>query len=216
MTADHLAGWVRFVTSPAAPAAAMRPVELEGYLTGIIVAPDLILPSVWVDGLWGDGEPMFDEIAEFQTVLDSVMTFYNATIERIDDDGPAWRPMFFNAVGTADLDKASIWVRGFWQAMRFVPAAWSALAEDERTQILVEPFATFLDVEDIPLPENIDEIRRNSADLIPRVLPALRKLAQIRSANPANRVARRTTKTGRNNTCPCGSGKKYKRCCRPN
>ena len=213
MTADHLAGWVRFLTSPAAPATAMRPVELEGYLTGIIVAPDLIPPSVWLEGLWGDDEPVFDGIAAFQPVPDSVMAFYNATIERLDDKGPAWRPMFFNADGTANLEKAAIWVRGFWQAMRFVPAAWSGLAEDERTQLLVEPFATFIEIEDIPLPDNIDAIRRNSAAFIPRVLPALRKLAQIRSADPDNRVIRHPRKTGRNDTCPCGSGKKYKRCC---
>jgi uncharacterized protein len=213
MTADHLAGWVRFLTSPAAPATAMRPVELEGYLTGIIVAPDLIPPSVWLDCLWGDAELPFDEIGDLQAALDSVMAFYNATIERIDSEGPAWRPMFFDANGAADLDKTTTWVRGFWQAMSFMPAAWSALAEDERTQLLVEPFATFIEIKDIPLPDNIEEIRRNSADLIPRVLPTLRKLAQIRSADPANRVSRRAAKTGRNDTCPCGSGKKYKRCC---
>lgn len=214
MTADHLAGWIRFLTSPAAPATAMRLVELEGYLTGLIVAPDLIPPSIWLEGLWGEDEPVFDSADQFQTVLDSVMGHYNATIERIDTEGPDWRPMFFDADGTPDLDKAVIWVRGFWQTMMFVPAAWSALAGDERTQLLVEPFATFIDVgdiDDIPLPDNIHEIRRDSADLIPRVLPALRKLAQIRSADPANRVSSR--ETGRNQGCPCGSGKKYKRCC---
>jgi uncharacterized protein len=217
MTIDPLAGWIHFLTSPAAPATAMRPVELEGYLTGLIVAPDLIPPSVWLEGLWGDDEPMFDSIDDIQPVLGSVMSLYNATIERIDQEGAAWRPAFFNADGSADLDRTAAWVRGFWQAMRFTPAAWNALAEDERTQLLVEPFATFIDVrdiDDIPLPDNIDEIRRQSADIIPRVLPALRKLAQIRAADPANRVPSR--KTGRNESCPCGSGKKYKRCCGPN
>jgi len=216
MTADHLAGWIRFLTSPAAPATAMRPVELEGYLTGLVVAPDLIPPSVWLEGLWGDDEPVFDSADQFQSVLDSVMAHYNATIERIDNEGAEWRPMFFDVDGAADLDKAAMWVRGFWQAMMFTPAAWSTLAKDERTQLLVEPFATFVDVDDtddLPLPDNIDEIRRNSANLIPRVLPALRKLAQIRSADPANRVSSRNRKTGRNEICPCGSDKKYKRCC---
>jgi uncharacterized protein len=60
------------------------------------------------------------------------------------------------------------------------------------------------------LPDNIEQIRRESASLIPRVLPALRKLAQIRAADSS---ARATRKTGRNETCPCGSGKKYRRCC---
>jgi uncharacterized protein len=215
MKHDHLAGWIRFLASPAAPATAMRPVELDGYLTGLIVAPDLIPPSLWVDGIWGDDEPVLDSMDQLQTIIDSVMGHYNAIIDLIDKRGPDHRPMFMDEKGNADLDKAHIWVRGFWQAMALTPAAWSALAEDERTEILVEPFATFVDLDAIdhgPMPDNIDEIRRNSADLIPRVLPALRKLAQIRAERPhAHNPS--SHKTGRNQPCPCGSGKKYKRCC---
>lgn len=213
MKNDPIAGWIRFLASPAAPTTAMRPLELEGYMTGLIVAPDLVPPSLWIDALWGEDEPVFDTIDQFQTVLDSVMNYHNALIDIIDRKGADWRPMFMDKNGTADLDKTATWVRGFWQAMAAVPASWSALTEDERTQILVEPFATFVDLDklyDEPLPDNIEEIRRESASLIPRVLPALRRLAQIRSTNPS---ARATRKTGRNETCPCGSGKKYKRCC---
>lgn len=215
MKTDHLAGWIKFLTSPAAPATAMRPLELDGYLTGLIVAPDLIPPSLWIEGLWGEDEPVFDTTEQLQTVLNSVMAHYNATIDLIDKHGPDHRPMFMDKAGNADLDKAHIWVRGFWQAMTLAPEAWSALAEDERTEILVEPFATFVDldaIDDGPMPDNIDEIRRNSADLIPRVLPALRKIAQIRAARPPARQSAHR-KTGRNDACPCGSGKKYKRCC---
>lgn len=211
MKNDHLAGWIRFLALPAAPATAMRPLELQGYLTGLIVAPDLVPPGMWIEALWGEDEPVFDNADQLQTVLDSVMGYYNALIDVIDKQGAAWRPMFMDANGTADLDKAAVWVRGFWQAMTFVPASWSALAEDERTEILVEPFATFVDlIDDEPMPDDIDDIRQNSAAMIPRVLPALRKLAQIRASDPS---ARATRKAGRNEPCPCGSGKKYKRCC---
>lgn len=215
MKTDRLAGWIKFLTSPAAPATAMRPLELDGYLTGLIVGPDPIPPSLWIEGLWGEDEPVFDSANQLQAVLDSVMGHYNDTIDLIDKHGPDHRPMFMDAEGNADIDKAHSWVRGFWQAMALAPEAWSALAEDERTEILVEPFATFVDLEAIdhgPMPDNIDEIRRNSADLIPRVLPALRKLAQMRAADPSTRRSA-SRKTGRNDACPCGSGKKYKRCC---
>lgn len=215
MKTDHLAGWITFLTSPAAPATAMRPIELDGYLTGLIVAPDLIPPSLWIKGLWGEDEPVFDSTEQLQAAIDSVMGHYNAIINLINKRGPAHRPMFMDAKGNADLDKAHIWVRGFWQAMMLTPEAWSGLAEDERTKILVEPFATFVNLDEIdhgPMPHNIDEIRQGSANLIPRVLPALRKLAQIRAERPQAR-APAPQKTGRNQLCPCGSAKKYKRCC---
>ena len=158
---------------------------------------------------------MFDSADQAQTVLDGVIRHYNATIERIDKGGPAWRPMFIDENGNADLDRTSVWVRGFWQAMMLAPEAWSGLAEDERTEIRVEPFATFIEldaIDDAPMPDNIDENRRTSADLIPRVIPALRKLARMRAAHPPARASA-VYKTGRNEACPCGSGNKYKRCC---
>ncbi len=215
MKTDHLAGWVRFLASPAAPATALLPLELDGYLTGIIVAPDLILPSQWIDGLWGEDEPLFDSTEQAQAALGSVMEHYNATIDLIERQGAKYRPMFMDAKGKADLAKAHIWVRGFWRAMAFVPDAWEALVEDERTEILVEPFAVFADLEALgrgPMPEDIDEIRRDNAAFIPRVLPALRELAKMRAVRPQ---ARDSTgrKPGRNAPCRCGSGKKYKRCC---
>lgn len=196
----------------------MHPLELEGFFTGLIVTPDLISPSLWLEALWGDDEPIFDSAEHAQTVLDDVMAFYNATIEKIDAQGAAWRPLYMDASGRADLDKAETWVRGFWEAISLEPEGWEMLARRERTQILVEPFVTLIDIgefDDHPDPGNTDEVRRESAEFIPKVLPALRALAQIRASEEVETV-RRAPKIGRNEPCPCGSGKKHKRCCGAN
>ncbi|WP_211102607.1 SEC-C metal-binding domain-containing protein [Nitrospirillum bahiense] len=59
----------------------------------------------------------------------------------------------------------------------------------------------------------LDEV----AGRIPRAILVLHKIAKIRSAHPPAKPAPvRQTKVGRNNPCPCGSGKKYKRCCGAN
>lgn len=196
----------------------MHALELEGYFTGLIVTPDLIPPSLWLEALWGEDEPMFDNLKQAQNVLDDVMGFYNATIEKIDAEGAAWRPMYMDSSGTVDLEKAETWVRGFWEAISLEPEGWEALVRDERTQILVEPFVTLIDIgefDDHPDPDNTDEVRRESAQFIPKVLPALRALAQIRASDDIDTI-RRARKVGRNEPCPCGSGKKYKRCCGAN
>ena len=75
MKNDLLAGWVAFLASSAAPTMAMRPLELEGYLTGLVVAPDLIPPSLWIPFLWGDDEPIFGNAEQMQAALDSVIGF---------------------------------------------------------------------------------------------------------------------------------------------
>jgi len=210
-----LAGWKAFLASPAAPPTAMGALELEGYLTGLVVVPELILPSIWITGLWGEEEPVFDSDEQMQATFDSVMGHYNAVIRQIDGKGARWKPMFFTADGGVDIEQCRQWVHGFWKAMMFAPEALLDLVDDERTQPLVEPFTAFIepnDTDEEPSPENIEDIRRESAEFIPHVLPALRKLAQIRAGEETD-PGHPSHKVGRNEPCPCGSGKKYKRCC---
>ena len=39
------------------------------------------------------------------------------------------------------------------------------------------------------------------------------KRAEIQKKFKESKIVRNTTKVGRNDLCPCGSGKKYKKCC---
>src|SRR5262245_27373607 len=104
------------------------------------------------------------------------------------------------------------WVRGFWKAMTLAPAtSWSRLAEEDRTQILIRPFVRFFDFEPHEpeeLPANADAILDEDVALVSRMILVLRKLARTHAPRPGHR-----TKIGRNNPRPCGSGRKYKRCC---
>jgi uncharacterized protein len=221
--ADPLAAWRTYIGSSSAPKAAMSPLELDGYLTGVIVCPQPrpIMPSTWLVGLWGEEEPVFDNDEQIKTVLGAVMEHYNALIagidrslKRLEADGIAdYRPLFLSGDGKPQPDAVRRWVHGFWKAMSLAPRPWRMLGEDERTQPLLTPFIGFIDVEDgepFEPADNIDELLDEAAAAIPRAVTVLRKLAQIRS-QPAEMP--RWPKTGRNDPCPCGSGKKYKRCC---
>jgi yecA family protein len=67
--ADPQSVWLSFLASPAAPNQTMSILELEGYLTGVIVAPSLIRPGLWMAGLWPDEEPVFDDAVQIRSVL---------------------------------------------------------------------------------------------------------------------------------------------------
>ena len=102
------------------------------------------------------------------------------------------------------------WVRGFWKAMALAPGTWGALAEDERAQILIEPFVGIFEIEDqtaSEIPDDIDAILDEGAAAIPRTILVLRKLAQIRRQASAS-----GNKVGRNDPCPCGSGRRTASC----
>lgn len=219
---DPASLWMGFLASSAAPKRPMSVLELDGYLTGIIVAPNPIRPSRWMAGLWED-ESAFNDAMQLQSALEAVGLMFNTLgtrierslrrleAERICDYRPAFQPV----AGKPSHDAVRTWVRGFWKAMALAPAEWSALAEDERLQPIITPLVGFIEVDDpefVPA-EDIEERLDEAAADIPRAILLLRKIAQLRAnrisaAGPTGR-----TKLGRNDPCPCRSGKKYKRCC---
>ena len=221
---EHLEAWLAFVGSPAAPKHAMSALELDGYLTGVLVAPRLIPPSRWMAGLWGEEEPVFDDAAQIQSVLGTVGGLYNALSMRIEQSLRRleaekvcdYRPAFQPEAGKPSRGDITAWVHGFWKAMSLAPADWAALIEDQRTQVLVTPFVGFMDlIKDgtfEPALDFDDRLDEAAAD-IPRAILLLRKIAELRASRTSRPTPLRSTKVGRNDPCPCGSGKKFKRCC---
>src|SRR3954449_12595757 len=53
-----------FLLSDRVPNTCMHPAEVDGYLTGIAVSPDMIPPSDWLPVIWGGDEPEFAGIEE--------------------------------------------------------------------------------------------------------------------------------------------------------
>jgi uncharacterized protein len=226
MMADPIAVWSSFLASPETSKTAMSPLELDGYLTGIVVTPQAapIPPSAWMDRLWGDDEPIFEDQAQINAVLGAVMIQYNTLLRDIDrsleqleaDRIVDYRPLFLSTDQKPAHDAVRTWVRGFWTAMQLAPETWSALVEDERTKTIIAPFVGFFEIGKIEpheIPDDIDIRLDEDAALIPRMILVLRKLARIREAARRPASLPRRSKVGRNDPCPCGSSKKYKRCC---
>jgi uncharacterized protein len=215
-----------FLASPAAPKTAMSALELDGYLTGVIVTPQAVpvRPSAWIGRLWGDDDPIFADEAQINAALGAVALRYNTLIRDVDRSLERleaerivdYRPLFVAGDQKPSHDAVRAWARGFWRAMALAPATWSKLVEDERTRVIIEPFVGFFDVGGLDsneLPDDIDNLLDAEAALIPRMILVLRKLARIRESAGRPTPLPRRVKIGRNDPCPCGSGKKYKRCC---
>jgi uncharacterized protein len=224
MSDDPLSVWMNFLVSTAAPKNAMVPMELDGFLTGVIVSPDLLLPSDWLDAIWGEDDPAFDDEANAETVIGAVMAHYNAIIAALDagfaqleakQPITAFRPLFLTEPDKPQHSVVRLWARGFGKAMRLSPDGWCSIAEDERLLPVLSPFTGFLENNDpafVPA-DNIDELLDEAAADIPRATVLLRKISQF---TQQNRKGRRSTKFRRNDPCPCGSGRKFKRCCGAN
>jgi uncharacterized protein len=105
-------------------------------------------------------------------------------------------------------------MKGFYRAMKLHADYWSDLADDERTETFVALLVGFIETDEpIEEREDADAIRDEHAELLPRAIVAMRKLALMRDGNATALRSLQARKVGRNDPCPCGSGKKYKRCC---
>jgi uncharacterized protein len=117
--------------------------------------------------------------------------------------------------GKPSHDMVRTWASGFWREIELGPADWHALAADDRPQAVIVPFVGFIDVGkdvDFEPAADIDNRLDIAAADIPQAILLLRKLAQLRDrrVNPVHQTPR--TKIGRNDFCPCGSGKKLRYC----
>ena len=190
----------------------LPPLEMDGYLTGILVTPHLET-SQWAMGLWCE-RPAAGDAARIEQGLVTVLAHRKAIKTNFAKGWPGFVPGYCEPGEKAEHDKVRTWVRGFWSAMKLAPDYWSAIAEDERTATFVALFTGFMDIGE-PFEERDDaaEIRNQHAALLPRALVGMRKLALMREDKKQALKAMQTGKVGRNDQCSCGSGKKYKRCC---
>jgi len=188
--------------------------ELDGYLTGVLVSPDLILPSEWMPVIWGEAGPAFANEDEAREILGLIMGLYNDIADRLQ------RPKSYGPLIDEDIDGTFLWefwAQGFGKALSLRPAVWSkfdARPDDDPAGLAFGRLAALAGIaratdEDPDLYDEMDEgLMRDAPDMI---VPCVLALHADRIANHGARPG--AGKTGRNDPCPCGSGKKYKKCC---
>jgi uncharacterized protein len=224
-----------------APDATMDIEQLDGFLAGLICSPRVLAPSAFVAEIFDDAEPAFPDTATAQRFFELLMrrnnqiaTALNAPIERLDDPR-AYAPLLLD--WTADVEVARSlaaaghteplpllgeqWARGFLHAVALAREEWERLPEgDDAGAELVDEaltaIAALIPADDeepaagAATAEDRDELV-NDAVIAAYELREYWRDAQfdeIRVKEPIRRAA----KVGRNDPCPCGSGRKYKLC----
>ena len=194
--------------------------ELDGFVAGLLVCPEMIPPSEWLPLIWGTGgnsAPAFDDLDHANRVLRLIMEHYNLVASILMQDPGSYAPLL-------PLDDRNgdtiweIWIEGFATAVKLRPEAWKRMldADTETAEAMTGMLALAAwaaDDESVqPKPPDLDQMAPDA------IAPWIVTLNAWRLANyvaPQGRgPARRTgPKVGRNDPCPCGSGRKYKRCC---
>lgn len=190
----------------------LPPLEMDGYLTGVLVMPKLNLAD-WIYGLWTTMPPVTDR-ARIKQAFAAALARIKMLEAELQKGWPSYQPSFCAKGQKADHDKVRAWMAGFYKAMQLQPEYWSDLAENERTATFLGLLVGFIDLgEQIEEREDADQIRDEHAELLPRAIVAMRKLALLHDGDAKAIRSIEANKVGRNDPCPCGSGKKYKHCC---
>jgi uncharacterized protein len=162
-----------FLSSDRSPDESLQLSDLDGFLTGIAVGPEPILPHEWLPVIWGGGTPAFADDREAENVIGAIFGRYNQILREIEEGD--FGPVFWErdeAVIAAD------WAEGFLLAIGLRFEAWRSLFQSKKHKNLAFPIlALCCDAEGDSLlgldPETEDRLAEKAPDLIPHCVLAI-------------------------------------------
>ncbi len=196
--------------------------QLDGFLAGILVCPDLIMPGEWLPLVWGGGAigdtaTIFENTKQVEQLVSLIMEHYNAIAADLHQARGHYAPLF-------DVDTRNdeilweFWIDGFDTALQLRPGAWARVrGGDEDARGALAGLVTLVQIgrgDSTLSKEQVVDLIAKAPDLIPPYIESLNawRISQ-QVAGQFRTEAPNLGKVGRNEPCPCGSGKKYKRCC---
>jgi uncharacterized protein len=196
---------------------------IDGLFCALIANPALVMPHeylpVILGGTLGEGG-LLGELAGVQEMMGLLMRLWNAIAQ--DFERETFHVARRNEPGEDGVPSRA-WARGYMHGVRLARKGWTRILHDEREELVryVPIVAGEVDPDWPKEPLTEEQSSPMWTDMLAGAARAYRYFREDRLAY-AQAAARRAPpepyeragpKVGRNDACPCGSGKKYKRCC---
>lgn len=215
-----------FLDSDAVPFDAMDMGTLDGFLTCVVIAPELVLPSEWLPRVYGQSEePCFSSLAEAKRVTDLIMRFYNQIALIFEDNPDDFLPLLYDYEEDGkQKTSAEEWCIGFSLGVHMRTKAWQPLMEDPEFSELLAPIVAFSYQpawEEVTSGRDADEVRQALVAILPEAVKAIHQYWQAEREEDKNKGRGVVTKNARlgggakrRRTAPSGggSGKKSRKC----
>lgn len=200
---------------------------LDGFLTAIVTGPVMLMPSEWLPKVWGPttkDEPAFDTIAQAERITGLIMRHLNGIIWSLQDNPDAFEPIFNTVVypdSPREYTDGEMWAYGYVTGINLRRKNWDVFFEQPNSAEILRPIY-LLGADDISLEEEeltkTPEQREELSEQIPASIAWIYRFWQpyrraVAERTIATSFQREHPKIGRNDPCPCGSGKKFKKCC---
>ncbi len=195
--------------------------QIDGFFCAVLAGPEGVSPDDAMPAIWSEerrikeARPDYDSEQQAEHVANLLTRHWQTISLRLDRSYPHTPVMPWRW----DAPRGSDWARGFIRGVSLRLSQWGERSrDDEVIGSFVAAMLAFSDDDQL----NIDERgtageRASFIKVLPMALIHLHCLwrgrpSPYRRHDPVSgpRISR---KIGRNEPCPCGSGKKYKRCC---
>ena len=189
--------------------------ELDGLFTALVSGPVMTVPSQWLPVVWGDFEPVWDSQEEFEEIFSLMIRHMNGIAHLLLEYPEEFEPMFLGReVEGNTCTIVDEWCDGYLRGVELSQDDWYA-GGMEMADLLAPVFAftekTQWRAHDLAYEEMV-KVQQAIAGNVRKIHAYW--LERRSDSAPLNQPVRRSTpRVGRNDPCPCGSGKKYKKCC---
>ncbi len=198
--------------------------RLHGFLTSLVSGP-MVMPSEWMPVIFGGQDSgAWETMDQARHAMSLVMRFYNEISSDLQAGGTRYGVLIDRIGDESDtIDLADDWCKGYVLGISLREDDWEdAMNDPELSQSFLPIFAIASPARIGLEPLNNRAEYTEMLDLLPNCAVEIcawwrEKLVAFMQAHAGQTysatVRRTAPKISPNARCPCGSGKKYKRCC---
>lgn len=200
--------------------------RVHGFLTSVVSGP-IVMPSKWIPLVFGDDDDHpWEGMDQAQRAVNLLMRFYNEISSDLGPGGRQYSILIDRIRDDPDtFDLADPWCIGYTLGFVLHEDAWKEAMEAPELRQAFQPILLMAQEKNAPEidpdenPQTYAAMRAALPMCAVEIYEWWRKKLPVSFRSPAERPAfsgtvRRTSpKISPNAPCPCGSGKKYKRCC---
>ena len=201
---------------------AMDMESLDGFFCALVIGTQSISPGKWMPRALGEGEMSWESDAQMERILELMLRKWNSVASgfRLDwerqGEHRMREKMYLPAVDLQDDSSAATlgrnWARGIANGLAMLgPELMQRVRANEEAVDTLELIAA-LDRGETAEAKPLDNAQRKT--LLAQAIIGLQHLYRDLRMNTAGNIdVGAGERPGRNDPCPCGSNRKFKKCC---
>lgn len=199
---------------------AMRLDEMQGFLCAALAGPQPLSDDELVSEMLGEAaDPQAPAVLEAHALAADLVEAIRAQL----DAGEIVLWLYPESAAADSPMDYGPWCMAYLHGVDAAAEDWFDRLDDEEAEFLDERIYPMMVLtgeaeaaarehgEDWPAGEELEELVGDCEDQLPSAVAEIHRFWVAKRG--ARTVRREAPKVGRNDACPCGSGKKYKQCC---